>query len=87
MLHLLDMMNINFDDIGNLFQYVMIVVGVLIFICLMSYTVDDYHHYKDKTLDDFGNPVVTKKKMQKVIIFDIMFVVIVMAYIAVRSIF
>ena len=89
MIHFLDVMRFDriFDDIGDFFQYGMIIAAFIIFICILCYTINDYHDYKNKKLDEKGNPLVTKKKVQKAIIFDIIFVLLAVTYIVVRILF
>ena len=83
----MDYANVLFDDIGDFFQYGLIITGFIIFICILCYTINDYHDYKNKKLDEKGNLLVSKKKVQKAIIFDIIFVLIAVAYIVVRIVF
>lgn len=89
MMHFLDVMRFDtvFEDIGDFLQYGMIIAAFIIFICILCYTINDYHNYKNSKLDEKGNPLVTKKKVLKAIIFDIIFVLIAVAYIVVRIVF
>ncbi|MBR5180321.1 MAG: hypothetical protein IKW90_16215 [Lachnospiraceae bacterium] len=83
----LDVLNLDFlVGIGNAFQYIMIVVGIIIFTFLCIFTIKDVSDYKSKKVDKSGELIVTYKQLKKVITFDIIYVGIILAYILIRMI-
>jgi hypothetical protein len=82
----LDVLPIDFRAIGNVFHYIFIAFGVIVFVILCCYTIKDFRDYKENKLDVAGEPKVSKKGLKFIIVFDILFVVMVLTYIFIRYI-